>query len=128
MKAVLLDTHIFLWLRIAPDRLNTGERRAIDHAPFRYVSALSFWEIAILVSLDRIESNPNLFTLPDGIELLPVLPQHCRTLLDLPPLHRDPFDRMLIAQARTDDLLLLTRDTKIIAYGKAGAVTANLSD
>lgn len=116
-KAVLLDTHILLWLRAEPDRLSAAERRAIDSAPCRYVSAVSFWEIALLIGLERIDGDPRLFTVPQGIELLPVRPDHCRTLLDLPRLHRDPFDRMLIAQARTDGLALLTRDSNILGYG-----------
>ena len=126
MKAVLLDTHIFLWLRITPDRLSRAERHAIDTASCRYVSAATFWEIGILIGLNRLEAHPGLFILPNGIDLLPIQPQHCQSVINLPPLHRDPFDRMLIAQARTDDLLLLTRDSKIIGYGRQGATTANL--
>jgi len=61
-----------------------------------------------------------------GIDVLGIGPRHCETLLGLPGIHKDPFDRMLIAQARTDGLLLITRDSQIIAYGKAGATTANL--
>jgi PIN domain nuclease of toxin-antitoxin system len=115
-KAVLLDTHIFLWIRVAPDKLTGREVAIIDAAPRRTVSVVSFWEIALLVSLGRIGPDPGLFTLPQGLELLPILPTHCRGLLDLPPLHRDPFDRMLIAQARHERLMLLTRDTKIAGY------------
>ncbi|WP_044560601.1 type II toxin-antitoxin system VapC family toxin [Azospirillum sp. B4] len=123
-KALLLDTHIFLWMRADPARLTERERGLIDRAPRRLVSAVSFWEIALLASLGRIDDDPRLFTLPDGIALLPVSPVHCRELVDLPPLHRDPFDRMLIAQARTEGLSLLTRDAKIIGYGPAGASLA----
>jgi PIN domain nuclease of toxin-antitoxin system len=125
-QAVLLDTHILLWLRLAPERLTGGERRAIDAAPCRYVSAVSLWEIAILIGLGRIADDPRLFDLPRGLALLPIGPAHCRELLTLPALHKDPFDRMLIAQARADSLLLITRDDKITAYGRAGAATANL--
>jgi PIN domain nuclease of toxin-antitoxin system len=116
VKAVLLDTHIFLWLRAAPEKLSDSERRVIDHAAIRYVSAVSFWEIALLVGLGRIADDPRLFTLPEGVDLLAVLPSHCQTLAKLPQIHRDPFDRMLIAQAQTDGLQLLTRDAKILSY------------
>jgi PIN domain nuclease of toxin-antitoxin system len=126
-QAVLLDTHILIWLRLAPERLTPAERRAIDIAPCRYVSAVTLWEIAILIGLGRIESSPRLFDLPDGIEFLAITASHCRELLDLPSIHKDPFDRMLISQARADRLLLVTRDSQITAYGKAGANTANLA-
>ena len=125
MKAALLDTHIFLWLRIEPFRLTEGERRVIDSAPRLYVSAVTFCEISLLTGLGRIDDEPRLFTVPEGIELLPVLPDHCRALLELPSLHRDRFDRMLIAQARVDDLALVTRDAKIIGYGREGATIAS---
>jgi len=124
-RSLLLDTHILLWLRGQPGLLSDGEQRLIDQAPVRYVSAVSLWEIAILASLGRVPADDRLYTLPQGLELLPVEGRHCRELSSLPQVHRDPFDRMLIAQARTDDLVLLTRDSKIIGYGTAGAHCAN---
>lgn len=126
-RSLLLDTHMLLWLRGPAGLLSEGERRLIDEAPVRFVSAASFWEIAVLAGLGRIPADDRLFTLSQGLELLPVEPHHCRELALLPPIHRDPFDRMLIAQARTDDLLLLTRDRRIIDYGRAGAVCATVS-
>ncbi len=125
-KALLLDTHIFLWMRIEPDKLTRQERTLIDVAPRRTVSVVSYWEIALLVSLGRIDNDPRLFTLPHGIELLPLLPSHCQGVIGLPPIHRDPFDRILIAQARVEGLLLVTRDAKITSDGRAGASTAVL--
>jgi PIN domain nuclease of toxin-antitoxin system len=121
IAAILIDTHLFLWARITPERLTAGERRALDDARACYVSAVSLWEIAILMALDRIARDPRLLAVPDGFDLLPVLPDHCKALVALPRMHRDPFDRMLIAQARAEHLALLTRDTAIIAYGAAGA-------
>jgi len=120
-RSLLLDTHIMLWLRGPSGLLSDGEQRLIDQATVRYVSAVSLWEIAILVGLGRVPADDRLYTLPRGLELLPVEGRHCRELCSLPLIHRDPFDRMLIAQARTDDLVLLTRDSKIIGYGEAGA-------
>jgi PIN domain nuclease of toxin-antitoxin system len=114
---ILVDTHILLWLRTVPDRLTDQERQAIDNAATRYISAVSLWEISILMSLDRVEQDARFFDVPAGFALLPVTPADCRTLLELPPLHRDPFDRMLIAQARTNSFLLISRDRKIAAYG-----------
>jgi PIN domain nuclease of toxin-antitoxin system len=121
IAAVLVDTHLVLWARIAPGRLTTGERRTLDDARSCYVSAVTLWEIAILMALDRIGQDQRLLAVPDGFDLLPVLPDHCEALVALPRLHRDPFDRMLIAQARAEHLALLTRDRAIIAYGAAGA-------
>src|SRR5277367_4092785 len=120
-KALLLDTHILIWMRADPGKLTNRERAALEAAPRRTVSVVSLWEIALLVSLGRIGNDPRLFALPQGIELLPLLPAHCSALIGLPPLHRDPFDRMLIAQARVENLALLTRDAKIAGYGEAGA-------
>ena len=121
IAAILVDTHLVLWARIAPERLSTGERRALDDARSCYVSAVSLWELAILMALERIAQDQRLLAVPDGFDLLPVLPDHCRALVALPRRHRDPFDRMLIAQARAEHLALLTRDSAIIAYGAAGA-------
>lgn len=115
-KSILLDTHIYIWMRTCPERLLSTERRLIDNAVIRYVSAVSLWEIALLIGLGRIDNDPRLLTPSPGIDLLPVEPGHCEALLSLPFLHRDPFDRMLIAQARADGLTLVTRDAKIREY------------
>jgi PIN domain nuclease of toxin-antitoxin system len=121
IAALLVDTHLVLWARIAPERLTTGERRALDDARSCYMSAVSLWEIAILMALGRLAQDHRLLMVPDGFDLLPVLPDHCKALVALPRRHRDPFDRMLIAQARAERFTLLTRDRAIIAYGTAGA-------
>ena len=128
IAAILVDTHLVLWARIAPERLTCGERRALDTTRSCYVSAVSLWEIAILMGLDRLARDPRLFAVPDGFDLLPVLPDHCEALVALPTLHHDPFDRMLIAQARVEHLVLLTRDKAIIGYGAAGADVLGLGD
>jgi PIN domain nuclease of toxin-antitoxin system len=122
-KALLLDTHIVLWMRAEPGKLAERERAAIDRAPRRCISVVTLWEIALLVGLGRIDDDPRLFAVPQGVELLPLLPAHCQALIGLPQIHRDPFDRMLIAQARVEGLMLVTRDDKIASYGRAGAVT-----
>jgi PIN domain nuclease of toxin-antitoxin system len=120
VAALLLDTHIFVWIRTAPEILVAAERRALDSAAPRFISAISIWEIAILASRGRIAADERLFVLPQGLELLPVLPEHCKELLQLPHHHRDPFDRMLIAQARVEGLSLTTRDRAIAAYRSTG--------
>ena len=111
-------------MRAEPGKLTDQERTAIDTAPRRAVSIVSLWEIALLISLGRIADDPRLFMSPQGVELLPLRPSHCQELVRLPHHHRDPFDRMLIAQARIEGQALLTRDAKIASHGRAGASLA----
>jgi PIN domain nuclease of toxin-antitoxin system len=88
----------------------------LDEADNRYVSLVTLWEIVILIGRGRIPGGAEWLETPKGFELLPIRPQHCRALLDLPPLHGDPFDRMLVAQARSEQIPLLTRDRRMSAY------------
>jgi PIN domain nuclease of toxin-antitoxin system len=115
-QGILVDTHILLWARLEPERLTPAERQAIDLAPRRCLSAASLWEIAILMAAGRVGKSNRLLDVPEGFELLPILPSHALALLDLPFRHRDPFDRMLIAQAGVEQLELLTRDAAIARY------------
>jgi PIN domain nuclease of toxin-antitoxin system len=89
---------------------------------------VTLWEIAILTGLGRVARDDRLLDVPDGFDLLPVLAHHCRALIELPHRHRDPFDRMLIAQARAERLTLLTRDRAIIDYGADGAELVVVDD
>ena len=114
--AILIDTHFILWLRTRPHSLTFGERGTIENADFRYVSIVSLWEIAILLAKRRIPGDEQLLETPQGFELLPIRPAHCRVAIGLPQHHGDPFDRMLIAQAQSERLPLLTRDRAIAAY------------
>jgi PIN domain nuclease of toxin-antitoxin system len=122
MKA-LLDTHTFLWWITDDPRLSTKVREIIgEGANELYLSAASGWEMAIKVSLGRLR-------LPDALERfipeqlalnaiksLPVQMSHALRVYALPDYHRDPFDRLLIAQAQLEDLPILTRDTQIARY------------
>lgn len=128
MTGVLVDTQILLWLRITPEKLAAGERIVLDSAPLRYVSAVTLWEIAILIALARTGREERLLDIPEGFDLLPVRPEHCRTLLLLPRHHRDPFDRMLIAQARCERLPFLTRDAAIAGYGYREAAVVRFAE
>src|SRR5581483_11488116 len=124
MTAGLVDTHIFLWARSDPGELRARERHELDTATTRYISVASIREMAILMSLGRIRGDPSLLDLPSGCQLLPVRSDHCKVLSALPRLHRDPFDRMLVAQAQVENMPLLTRDAAIQAYrAPAGILT-----
>lgn len=120
--AILVDTHFILWLRVAPQALTRGERAALDNAPSRYVSIVSLWEIAITQTVGRLPRDDGLLATPEGFDLLPVRVEHCRAFAALPMHHRDPFDRMLIAQAQTERLPLLTRDRDMMAYGEHATI------
>jgi PIN domain nuclease of toxin-antitoxin system len=121
MTAILIDTHIFLWMRTSPLRLSDRERDAIKTASARYVSIVSLWETGIRISLRRVvAADDRFFLVPTGFELLTILPEHCAAVSSLPQRHRDPFDRMLIAQAKTENLVLITRDRAVAAYRSAG--------
>jgi PIN domain nuclease of toxin-antitoxin system len=121
-SGVLVDTHIFLWLRTRPEELTPGELQTIDAAQVCYVSAVSLWELAILIGLGRIEANVRLLDVPEGYELLSISLMHCRAVAKLPRHHRDPFDRMLVAQAQSENVPLLTRDRAVAAYQEHAAI------
>lgn len=116
---VLLDTHIVLWSLAVPERLSTAARNTIESAEEIYVSSVSIWEISIKSGLGKLDVDVDellgwLVSLK--ILSLPVTWSHARALRDLPLHHRDPFDRMLIAQAVTEPLHLLTADVQLKPY------------
>ena len=128
MSAILLDTHLVLWARLAPDKLSASEKGAIVEAARRCISVASLWEIAILMRLRRVPQDAALVgDVPPGFETLDIAQRHALDLVTLPMLHRDPFDRMLVAQARCEELALLTRDKRIAEYGVAGVKILDLS-
>jgi PIN domain nuclease of toxin-antitoxin system len=114
---VLIDTHFVLWLRMEPQKLTAAERQILNSSLTVFVSAVSLWEIAMLLGRGRIPGGDDqLLSLSPGLDWLPVKPGHCKALAALPRLHGDPFDRMLVAQARSESLPLLTRDRAMQAY------------
>jgi PIN domain nuclease of toxin-antitoxin system len=117
---VLLDTHLLLWALGAPARLPPKARRIIRDADV-YVSAASIWEISIKVALGRLRADPRevLAALePAGLLGLPIAAEHAARVASLPPIHRDPFDRLLIAQALEEPMRLLTDDAILDGYGE----------
>ena len=75
-----------------------------------------------MIDLGRIEANPRLMNVPEGFEQLPILPAHCQSFASLPRRHGDPFDRMLIAQAQSEGLSLLTRDRAMLGYADLATI------
>ena len=118
INKLLLDTHVFLWWRANDPILQGAARSAIAGADVVFVSAATAWEAAIKASLGRLD-------LPDtvesgvedsGFEKLQISFSHAEAAAALPSHHGDPFDRMLVAQAVSEDLTLVTHDRKLEAY------------
>lgn len=121
MIQVLLDTHVFLWAIGEPDALRPRLRRLLEDADTDvYVSAASVWEAAVKRKLGRLDVDPSVDLVDaiseSGFEELSISARHAARSADLPDIHRDPFDRMLIAQALEEDLLLATVDDKVTEY------------
>jgi PIN domain nuclease of toxin-antitoxin system len=115
---LLLDTHVLLWL-LRGSRLHADARDAIrDPSNDVLLSAASVWEISIKAELGRLALPEKWFdqVQQQSIDLLPITAQHALAVRALPPHHRDPFDRMLVAQARTERLVLVTRDPQLQQY------------
>lgn len=121
---LLLDTHVLLWWLDDSPRLGARARAAIaDPDNTVWVSAATAWEIAIKTGLGRLDMNePPQEVLPREIEHggfrpLAISMEHALAVRTLPPHHRDPFDRLLIAQAMAEDLRLVTADRAFARYG-----------
>lgn len=123
--SVLLDTHLLLWAAAGSDRLPDAARRLIeDRSNLLLFSAASLWEIAIKSGLGREDFQIDVrllyrSLLDAGYVELPVTGSHAAAITSLPPIHRDPFDRILVAQALTDHLRLVTSDETVARYGAA---------
>lgn len=117
---LLLDTHFLLWIANGDQRLTPKAKKIISAADAVYMSAASMWEISIKVSVGKLAVDVDALTdslLNAGLVELPVNIEHARALKALAPVHRDPFDRMLVAQAMTEPMHLLTVDAALTAYG-----------
>jgi PIN domain nuclease of toxin-antitoxin system len=119
---LLLDTHIFLWLHTEPERLGKHLPLVEDQRNELLLSAASSWEIAIKYAIGRLPlpESPERYV-PDrmraiGARGLPVEHSHALAVAALPPLHGDPFDRLLVAQAGLLDVPILSADRAVAAY------------
>jgi PIN domain nuclease of toxin-antitoxin system len=119
---LLLDTHAFLWFITGDTQLPARVVKLIDDADNKcFVSIASIWEIVVKLSLDKLEIKGGFETIEDflennDIEILPVDFNHTKMLLKLEHHHRDPFDRMIISQAITEKLIIISRDRFFKAY------------
>ncbi len=123
MSGYLLDTNFALLGMAAPDRLPAGVRRKVESGPV-YLSVLCYWEVLLKSGKGHLEVGDPRQWWADALDLfgaraLPVRPEHVAAIYDLPPIHKDPFDRMLIAQALVVELVLVTTDREISKYASA---------
>jgi PIN domain nuclease of toxin-antitoxin system len=119
VSRILLDTHLLLWAVAEPRKLPAAVRKRIEEADV-FVSAASLWEVSIKAALGKLAADPAELLAeiePAGFTLLPITGEHAAAVATLPAVHADPFDRMLVAQAKTEPLVLLTNDSVLAGYG-----------
>lgn len=120
---LLLDTHVLLWAAYDPARLSTRASNLIlDPANSIYFSVASIWEVAIKASLGRADfavdpAELRMSLIANEYNEIQIEAAHALRVATLPPLHADPFDRILLAQAMAEGFVLLTQDAKVIDYG-----------
>ena len=121
---LLLDTHVWLWLQVDPDRIAPATFEQLGDAQHEiFLSAASAWEIAIKYAVGKLPLpvRPSIYVpqrmASGGTTALPVLPVHALAVAELPNHHRDPFDRLLVAQALHESMTIVSRDRKLEPYG-----------
>ena len=117
----LLDTHSLLWALFDATKLPSRVAGTLSVAENLFTSVASLWEIAIKQSLGKLEIEYDpleiaLFCEKKAISILPILPRHLLLLKDLPALHKDPFDRLIVAQAKDENFVIVTKDSNIAKY------------
>jgi PIN domain nuclease of toxin-antitoxin system len=114
---LLLDTHVVIWALSDPERLSERARKAIEGEENDvFVSVVSPWELAIKGPREGLNPPDDLELDRQRFEILPVLLRHTQAIRSMPLHHRDPFDRMLVAQAIVDGLTILTADRMLTRY------------
>jgi PIN domain nuclease of toxin-antitoxin system len=119
---LLLDTHTLIWLLEGDDNLSVTAKEQIENPDnTSFVSVATFWEIAIKISLNKLEMKIPLKNLKqliweNGIEVLPITIDNALFVSQLPYYHKDPFDRLLVAQALNENMLVVSRDEAIPLY------------
>jgi len=118
---LLLDTHVYLWWLADHPKLSEQAKSKIVSAAEVYVSSASIWEATIKAGLGKLEVDVDELVQQieaSGFQELPISARHAATVRNLPPLHNDPFDRLLVAQAICEPLRLLTHDDKLKGYSE----------
>lgn len=118
---VLLDTHVFLWWLKDDSQLSKKAKALIVNADIVYVSSVSIWEAAIKIQLGKLTADINKLVEAiedEGFVELPLTANQAALVSDLPNFHRDPFDRMLVAQAMSEPLRLITADQILKQYSE----------
>jgi PIN domain nuclease of toxin-antitoxin system len=121
---LLVDTHLLIWWATVPEQLPAPARIPLESAePPPVFSVVSIWEVAIKASLGRSDFKVNpralrMGLLEQGFRELPIQVEHVMAVQHLPWIHRDPFDRLLVAQAARERLSLLTADRTLLGYGE----------
>lgn len=119
---LLLDTHLLLWAAGSPEKLSTAARLSIEDPQNElFFSVASLWEIVIKRRLERSDFRVEASVLrrgllDNGYQELAIISEHAVSVDSLPPLHKDPFDRILVAQAIAEGITLLTADTLVAQY------------
>ena len=117
----LADTHVILWYSSKSPELSENAKKIIEGEDQIYLSIASFWEISIKKALGKLEFNRSVeravYDFQSlGFGILDIKPRHIDVSASLPKLHKDPFDRLLIAQAISENMTIITRDEKIPLY------------
>ena len=119
---LLLDTHLAVWWQVAPERISTAVRKRVESADAVYASRASLWELAIKTGMGRLRLDLGVFCRQldaDGFHWLELAEAHLLRVAQLPAIedHKDPFDRLLIAQSLVEPMILLTADRRLAVYG-----------
>ena len=117
----LLDTHILIWAMNDSPELSTTHRAILEQDVALFVSVASIWEVAIKARRRKLMHPAKFVELIDagGVAILPIRPEHAFAVTSLPPIHGDPFDRMLVAQALIEGLTLMSADRHVKSYNVA---------
>jgi len=119
---LLVDTHLLLWAADQPNRLSPAARAVLGNPAHELLfSAASLWEVALKPGLGRTDFRTDARVLrrgllDNGYRELPIVGEHAVTIDNLPPIHKDPFDRILVAQSITEGITLLTADPVVARY------------